>query len=124
MSKRRLRIAIVMDPIEGIKPAKDSTLAMMLAAQKRGHELFTWSSDLWLRDGVAWGRVHPVEVRDDNENWATGCRTHRTLANMDDPDAQGSALSIWNASTPPISWNAPRCGRAGGEQTRRPARHE
>jgi len=40
MSKRQLRIGIVMDPIEGIKPAKDSTLAMMLAAQKRGHELF------------------------------------------------------------------------------------
>jgi glutathione synthase len=85
MSKRRLRIAIVMDPIEGIKPAKDSTLAMMLAAQKRGHELFYLEQrDLWLRDGVAWGRVHPVEVRDDNENWATvGAEHIEPLANMD-----------------------------------------
>lgn len=85
MSKRRLRIAIVMDPIEGIKPAKDSTLAMMLAAQKRGHELFYLEQrDLWLRDGVAWGRVHPVEVRDDYEDWATvGAEHIEPLANMD-----------------------------------------
>lgn len=85
MSKRRLRIAIVMDPIEGIKPAKDSTLAMMLAAQRRGHELFYLEQrDLWLRDGIAWGRVHPVEVRDDYENWATlGAEHIEPLANMD-----------------------------------------
>ena len=85
MSKRRLRIAIVMDPIEGIKPAKDSTLAMMLAAQKRGHELFYLEQrDLWLRDGVAWGRVRPVEVRDDLNNWATlGAEHTERLANMD-----------------------------------------
>ncbi|MGC3979775.1 MAG: glutathione synthase [Steroidobacteraceae bacterium] len=85
MSKRRLRIAIVMDPIEGIKPAKDSTLAMMLAAQARGHELFYLEQrDLWLRDGVAWGRVHPVEVRDDYENWATvGAEHTERLASMD-----------------------------------------
>jgi len=85
MSKRRLRIAIVMDPIEGIKPAKDSTLAMMLAAQHRGHELFYLEQrDLWLRDGVAWGRVHPVDVRDDNENWATvGAEHIERLASMD-----------------------------------------
>ncbi len=85
MNKRRLRIAIVMDPIEGIKPAKDSTLAMMLAAQKRGHELFYLEQrDLWLRDGVAWGRVHPVEVRDHPENWATvGAEHTERLASMD-----------------------------------------
>lgn len=85
MKPHRLRIAIVMDPIEGIKPAKDSTLAMMLAAQKRGHELFYLEQrDLWLRDGVAWGRVHPVEVRDDNDDWATvGAEHIEPLRNMD-----------------------------------------
>jgi glutathione synthase len=66
-----LRIAIVMDPINSIKPAKDSTLAMMLAAQKRGHRLFyVQQADLWLRDGVAWGRVYPIEVQDSHYNWA------------------------------------------------------
>ena len=32
------RIVVVMDPIEAIKPAKDTTLAMMLAAQHRNWE--------------------------------------------------------------------------------------
>ena len=31
MTVKRLRVAVVMDPIEDIKPAKDTTLAMMLA---------------------------------------------------------------------------------------------
>ena len=34
-----LRIAVVMDPIEDIKPPKDTTLAMLLAAQRRGWEI-------------------------------------------------------------------------------------
>ena len=68
----RTRIAVVMDPIDSIKPAKDSTLAMMLAAQKRGWEiLYLEQRDLWLADGVAWGRVRPIQVRDDLQNWAT-----------------------------------------------------
>lgn len=69
---RALRIAIVMDPISQIKPAKDSTLAMMLAAQKRGHHLFyIQQADLWLRDGIAWGRICPITVQDSNEHWAS-----------------------------------------------------
>jgi glutathione synthase len=69
---QRTRIAVVMDPIDSIKPAKDSTLAMMLAAQKRGWELlYLEQRDLWLADGVAWGRVRPIQVRDDLQNWAT-----------------------------------------------------
>ena len=39
MPNTPLRIAVVMDPIEHIKPRKDTTLAMMLAAQRRGWEL-------------------------------------------------------------------------------------
>jgi len=58
MTGRRLSIAVVMDPIDHIKPAKDTTLAMMLAAQRRGHELhYLGLGDIWLRDGVATGRA-------------------------------------------------------------------
>ena len=35
----KLRLGVVMDPIDNITPAKDSTLAMLLAAQDRGYEL-------------------------------------------------------------------------------------
>jgi glutathione synthase len=67
-----LRVLVVMDPIDEIKPAKDTTLAMLLAAQKRGWELwYAEQRDLWLRDGIALGRVRPVSVRDDLEDWFT-----------------------------------------------------
>ena len=72
MTGRRLSVAVVMDPIDHIKPAKDTTLAMMLAAQRRGHELhYLGLGDLWLRDGVAMGRARPAEVRDDAHDWYT-----------------------------------------------------
>ena len=52
-----VRLVVVMDPIAAIKPAKDTTLGLLLAAQARGWELhYAEQKDLWLRDGVAWGR--------------------------------------------------------------------
>jgi glutathione synthase len=70
-----VRLVVIMDPIEAIKPAKDSTLAMLLAAQARGWHLFyAEQKDLWLRDGVAWGRLAPL-ARKRRERWcATGPR--------------------------------------------------
>jgi glutathione synthase len=65
-----VRLVVVMDPIEEIKPAKDSTLAMLLAAQARGWQVFyAEQKDLWLRDGVAWGRLAQLEVFDDPGKW-------------------------------------------------------
>ncbi|HVT35735.1 MAG TPA: glutathione synthase [Nevskiaceae bacterium] len=59
-----------MDPIGSIKPYKDTTLALMLAAQARGWKLgYLEMQDLWLRDGVAMGRAQDLQVRDDNDHW-------------------------------------------------------
>ena len=64
------RLAVVMDPITGIKPGKDTSLALLLAAQARGWELlYLEMQDLWLRDGVAWGRCRPLRVFDDAGRW-------------------------------------------------------
>jgi len=64
------RLGVVMDPITGIKPYKDTTLALMLAAQKRGWQLVYFEmGDLWLRDGVARGRGRVVRVHDDRKHW-------------------------------------------------------
>jgi len=72
MPDMRLNLAVVMDPIADIKPAKDTTLAMMLAAQRRGWQLsYLELRHLWLRDGVAYGRAQPVTVRDDLADWHT-----------------------------------------------------
>jgi glutathione synthase len=66
----RVRLVVVMDPIESIKPAKDSTLAILLAAKARGWELFyAEQKDLWLRDGVACARLSPLQVFDDLGTW-------------------------------------------------------
>ena len=73
-----------MDPIDEIKPAKDTTLAMLLAAQKRGWELwYAEQRDLWLRDGVAYGRLRPISVRNDLHDWFTLDTAHtRPLADF------------------------------------------
>ncbi len=66
------RLGVVMDPIDAIKYAKDSTLAMLLAAQARNFDLFYLEQgDLSLRDGVAFGRVRPLTVRADANDWFT-----------------------------------------------------
>ena len=66
------RLGVVMDPIGAISYAKDSTLALLLAAQQRGFELaYLEQRDLILRDGVALGRMRPLTVRADPQGWFT-----------------------------------------------------
>ncbi|WP_018937119.1 glutathione synthase [Thioalkalivibrio sp. ALJ24] len=61
-------IAIIMDPITGIKPAKDTTFAMILAARARGHRVhYLELSDIWVQDGQPLGRSRPLEVHDRTE---------------------------------------------------------
>lgn len=63
-------LGVVMDPIGSIKPYKDTTLALMQAAQARGWSLRYYElGDLWVRDGVALGRSRDVEVQDDPKDW-------------------------------------------------------
>jgi glutathione synthase len=65
-----VRLGVVMDPIDAIKYAKDSTLAMLLAAQARGWTLeYLEQRDLSLRDGIARGRMRPLAVRADPKRW-------------------------------------------------------
>lgn len=68
----KFRLGVVMDDIAHIKFAKDSTLAMLLAAQARGFELsYLEQRDLSLRDGMALGRMRPLTVRADAQSWFT-----------------------------------------------------
>ena len=73
-----------MDPIAGIKYAKDSTLAMLLAAQSRGFELhYLEQQDLFVRDGQAMGHSRPLTVRADPVGWFTlGERTPQPLGSF------------------------------------------
>jgi glutathione synthase len=65
-----LQIVTVMDPIASIKIAKDSTFAMLLEAQRRGHRLFyVLPGGLSVRDGAAQAQLAPLTVREDPTNW-------------------------------------------------------
>jgi glutathione synthase len=65
-----IRLGMVMDPIGTIKVYKDSSFAMLLAAQARGWELvYLEQADLYLRDGEACARARRLEVRDQDHDW-------------------------------------------------------
>ena len=65
-----IRLGIVMDPIASIAFKKDSSLAMLLAAQARGWSLFYMEQqDLYQREGVARARTCPLQVFDNSSHW-------------------------------------------------------
>ena len=87
-----------MDDIAAIKPAKDSTLAMMLCAQKRGWELFCAAKEeLDIEHGRARIRARPVKVRDHNQDWHSCGRPGRQ------PVADFAAVLV--RSDPPFDRN-------------------
>ena len=67
-----IRLGVVMDPVGDIKFHKDSTLAMLLAAQARGWELsYMEQNDLFLKDGRCYANRMHLEVRSDEAGWYT-----------------------------------------------------
>ncbi len=59
-----LSVAVQMDPLAGINIAGDSSFALMLSAQARGHRLFHYGpEDLNWSDGRLTARAHPVTVQ-------------------------------------------------------------
>ena len=65
-----VKLGIVMDPIGRIKIEKDSSFAMLLAAQARGWTLYYMElDDLFLRDGKAYARMQDLTVQDNLKDW-------------------------------------------------------
>ena len=81
----RLKVAVQMDPIERINIRGDSTFALLLEAQKRGHPLSYYTPDrLSLRDGKVSATVRPLVVRDVAGDHVTlGEPRHVDLASFD-----------------------------------------
>jgi len=70
MTSGTLKIGIVMDPIESIKPYKDSSLAMLLEAERRNAEIHYFEQkDLKLLAGTAIGNSRRLRVKDDESAW-------------------------------------------------------
>jgi glutathione synthase len=79
------KLAVVMDPIQAINYKKDTTLAMLWAAQDAGFALFYMElPHLLLRDGEARGLLHPLTVFRDPAHWfELGAPEEQPLAAMD-----------------------------------------
>jgi glutathione synthase len=80
-----LDVAVVMDPIGKIKIGKDTSFAMMLEAQRRGHRLhYVLPGGLWLDGARPMASMAPVQVREDPVDWYTlGPATDQPVAGMD-----------------------------------------
>ncbi|HFD12509.1 MAG TPA: glutathione synthase [Crenotrichaceae bacterium] len=66
----KLKLGVVMDPLERIQYKKDTTFAMMLEAQRRHWEVHTIEMDgLCLRNGKAYAWSRSVELYDDSKRW-------------------------------------------------------
>ncbi len=91
-----LTVAVQMDPIDSINIAGDSTFALMLSAQKRGHRLFHYGpEDLNWSNGRLWTRAHPVTVRREQGN-------HFTFGEPVDLDLGDEADVILMRQDPPF----------------------
>src|ERR1700756_3535019 len=75
----RLNIAVQMDPIERISIRGDSTFALLLEAQKRGHGTAYYTPDrLALRGAKVVANVQPLKVRDQQGDHFTLGEARRT----------------------------------------------
>lgn len=65
-----IKLGIVMDPITGVNVKKDSSMAMMLEAQKRGYEIhYMEMQDLYLDQGECRAQTQVIKVFDDPQHW-------------------------------------------------------
>lgn len=80
-----LRVAVQMDPIEKINIAGDSTFALMLEAQSRGHAVFHYTPEtLSLQGDRAFATVTPLELRDSaGDHFTKGEAKSADLAGFD-----------------------------------------
>jgi glutathione synthase len=74
-----IKLGVVMDPIGDINFHKDSTLAMLLAAGKRGWELYYMEQgDLYLQDNRCLAKLARLDVRADETDWFSLSDRHTT----------------------------------------------
>lgn len=79
------QIMVVMDPIQQIKPWKDSTFALMLEAQRRGWKIFySQQHDVFLKNGLVWATMRELAVEDNTHSWFSfGEETVRQISEVD-----------------------------------------
>lgn len=82
---KSLKVAVQMDHVQSINIEGDSTFAMCLEAQARGHELYHYTPDLLtLRNGKVFARIEPMTVKDEKgAHYTLGEPVRTDLSTMD-----------------------------------------
>ena len=81
-----MKLGVVMDPIETINFKKDSTLAMMIEAQRKGHEIIYITPDsLFINSGISYASSNKMEVRNDPSDWFT--KEEETIIELSELDS-------------------------------------
>ncbi len=69
---KKIKIAVLMDDISSINPKKDSSLAMMLEANRRSWDVYTFDThDMFVKDAEVFANCAKTKVTDNLENWYT-----------------------------------------------------
>ncbi len=80
-----MKIAFIVDPLAGLKAYKDSSIAMMRAAQARGHSIFAIQREsLSARDGEVSAQAVALEVHSDDHAWYSELGTQKLPLNSFD----------------------------------------
>jgi glutathione synthase len=91
---RKLKIGVVMDPVDKINIDKDTTFVLMLEAQQRGHEVYFMElDDLFVRGGTTEGRFRRLELARARPHYQLGEYSIGALEEFD---------SVWMRKDPPF----------------------
>jgi glutathione synthase len=90
----KLKIGVVMDPVDRIDIDKDTTFVMMFEAQRRGHEIYFMElDDLFIRSGTVHGRYRRLILARATPHYQLGEFVTGALADFD---------SVWMRKDPPF----------------------
>ena len=93
-----MKLGVIMDPVAGIKVEKDTTLALLLASQRRGWEIYYMEmKDVYLTGNTARADTRVLTVTDDKTSWYRFQRqSDLALSELDVILMRKDPPSIWN----------------------------
>ncbi len=90
----KLKIGVVMDPVDKINIDKDTTFVLMLEAERRGHQIYFMElDDLFIRGGMPHGRYRRLQLARATPHYELGDFAVGALADFD---------SVWMRKDPPF----------------------
>jgi len=65
-----MKVAFILDPLEDLKPRKDSSIAMMREASRRGHEIYALGmADFFVQEAIVLARAVPLAIDEGDVEW-------------------------------------------------------